>query len=227
MKKLVLSLILTGWFLQASVAQEYTHFSSNYFIGNSSYSLHKGEGYYANTLLFFNDFYYGVTDNVSVGTGFISTFLLGNAPVPIWFKLKAAVPLGDDFHISGGVSAFTVLGEDNFFLRGFHLTPYLGLTVGNPYKNISVNGYFITSFDEFSFWVLSLSGKIPVSPRTHLMADLFFPMINQVMLHGTFDIVGFTTGFKGLALDYGLMFPLFENMGRPIFIPYLGVKVPL
>ncbi|NPA46275.1 MAG: hypothetical protein GXO24_03575 [Chlorobi bacterium] len=224
MKKLVLSLILTGWFLQASVAQEYTHFSSNYFIGNSSYSLHKGEGYYANTLILFNDFYYGLSDNFSVGAGFFPGFLFGGGDTPIWFKLKLATPLNENFHVSGGVSLFTVVGEE--VLAGIQLVPYLGFTVGGPYKNISMNGYILTGFDEVNAIMLNLSGKIPISPRTHLMADLFFPVIDQILLPATVDIVGFSTGFQGLSLDYGLIIPLVNGMERFVAIPYIGVKVP-
>jgi len=209
----------------------YTYFPSNYFIGNSSFSLPKGQGYYANTLLFFNDFYYGVTDHFSVGAGFVPFFLLGTDFNPIWVKAKWAYPLADKFRISAGVSflyalIFAVPAGENNLVFAF---PFAGATYGTPHHNVSLNvhyGFLLNDLKNGSTTPLfALSTKQQITPRTHFMADLFF----NSDIYDNFNVVGIVgmqTAFIGLSLDYGLMIPYFEGQEKLIGIPYVGVKIP-
>lgn len=209
----------------------YTYFPSNYFIGNSSFSLPKGQGYYANTLLFFNDFYYGVTDHFSVGAGLVPLFLLGTDFNPIWVKAKLAYPLADKFRISAGVSFLYALifavpvGEDNLVFA----FPFAGATYGTPHHNVSLNihyGFLLNDLENNSTTPLfALSTKQQITPRTHFMADLFF----NSDIHKNFNfvsIVGLQTAFIGLSLDYGLIIPYLDEQEKLIGIPYVGVKIP-
>src|SRR5665811_603994 len=54
--------------------------STRYFWSPNGYGLKKGEGYYQNIWVLWNQFAYGVTDNFSIGGGIIPIFLFGGGP---------------------------------------------------------------------------------------------------------------------------------------------------
>jgi len=213
--------------------QAFAYFPSNYFVGNSSFSLPKGEGYYANTLLFFNDFYYGVTDHFSVGAGLMPTFLFQSSVFPVWLKAKVAYPLADKFRISGGFTTLFVFQSERDPLTpgtvvlGF---PFVGATYGTAGHNVSANlhwGFLLNDVSNGSSEpILSLATKQQITPRTHFILDAYLPLVQneEVFL---FAITGLQTAFVGLSLDYGLMIPLYSGeYYRFVAFPYLGVKIP-
>ncbi len=209
---------------------EYTMIPSNYHVGNSSYSLKKGQGYYANTWIFFNDFYYGVTDNIAVGTGFIPGFLFKNVSTPAWIKLKAAYPVKKNmFNLSAGAMGTTVIGEDEP-INTWNI--FLGFTVGTPRTNFSFNYYFTgaSAFND-SFLInkevhpFTVSGRLSISRRSFIISDNFF-FIGKDGGMFSMHILGLQTLFKGLILDYGLLIPHSSDVDLNFALPYLGVKIP-
>jgi hypothetical protein len=84
--------------------------STRYFWSPNGYGLKKGEGYYQNIWVLWNQFAYGLTDNFSVGAGIIPTFLFG-APTPVFATVKFSIPVKKNkFNIAAGAIAGTVLG---------------------------------------------------------------------------------------------------------------------
>ena len=62
--------------------------STRYFWSPNGYGLEKGEGYYQNIWVLWNQFAYGLTNNFSVGGGIIPTFFFGGAPTPVFATAK-------------------------------------------------------------------------------------------------------------------------------------------
>ena len=232
MKTLFAFLIIALFSFEPLFGQEKADFPmmpSNYYVGNSSYALKKGQAYYTNTWIFFNDFYYGVTDNVSVGTGMIPLFLLGGLPTPVWIKAKAAFPVIENkFNVSAGLVSATILFDDEF---GYSLSFFTGFTAGSPRNNVSFNYYFtgVGNEDNIVFMdgdahIFSLSGRLGITPRSFIMADNLIFVYSGTIL--SLSIVGLQTLFHGLILDYGLLIPLGMDMDTFYGLPYLGVKIP-
>ncbi len=214
--------------LYGQKSSDYQEMPSNYFVGNSSYSLHQGQAYYANTWLFFNDFYYGVTDHISVGAGMMPLFLLDGAPTPVWLKAKVAYPIKKNmFNISAGMIGAKILDDE---ISTYSLSFFGGFTVGGPRTNLSLNYYYsgIGDKNSESFFMdnehmIVISGRIGITPRSFILSDNFFT-INET---GSLHLIGFQTLFHGLILDYGLLIPLNPDMDAFYGFPYLGVKIPI
>ncbi len=226
MKKLVLISFL--FFYAGLIAQdtgdEYQFTPSDYFITQSSFSLPKGVGRYSNSWILFNDFHYGITNNISAGVGMIPLFFFAGTPSPIWLKVKGAVKVIDYVHVSGGLSFFTMLGKDVDPTKINLFGGTLGLTLGNESYNFSVNVYDLFNLNvEGNVLFYTLSGRARITPRTFLMAE--FSDIGED-IEGMFILFGGETLFKNINLDYGLAYP-FASGEEFLLIPYLGVKLPV
>ncbi len=235
--------------LHGQESKEYNSLPSKYFIGNSSFSLKKGQAYYANTLFVFNNFQYGLSNRITIGGGF------GIIPftTPVWFNIKAAYPI-----VKNSLSVNVCLASYNFIFETSeidkksnntshnHLSimpvplPSFGFTLGNFQNNLSVNYYYIfgSAFIKPSYLVIS--GKVSITPQTSFIMD------NKII--GPYvGVIGFRTATHRIIFDYGLLvFPSF-NLDFDIdlseasppppsvernysgyqasFSPYLGLKV--
>lgn len=87
--------------------------ATRYLFGPNGYGLRKGEGYYSNTWIFFNQISYGITNNFTLGAGIIPLFFFDGAASPIWITPKVSIPIKKDmFNVGVGGLFATVLGED-------------------------------------------------------------------------------------------------------------------
>lgn len=57
--------------------------STRYFWAPNGYGLQKGEAYYQNMWIFYNQAGYGFSNYFSIGAGMVPLFLFGGAPTPI------------------------------------------------------------------------------------------------------------------------------------------------
>src|SRR5687767_1809845 len=57
--------------------------ATRYFLAPNGYGLKRGEAYYQNVWIFFNQVSVGVTDNFSMGAGMVPLFLFAGAPTPV------------------------------------------------------------------------------------------------------------------------------------------------
>lgn len=213
----------TGIKLKKSKA--FRDYSYRYFLGTSGYNLKKGEGYYANTMLFYNDFNYGLSNYFSIGAGTIPLFLFNGAPTPIWIKTKVSTPLvKNKFNVGGGAMFGTVIGEDIDF-EGIPIWLYAVGTLGSKNNNITLSvNYVYGGGGEWIPAFFTLSGKYKISSRTFLMGDSYFS-------YGGYDdgfitLLGGRTMFRGITLDYGGIIPIFGDFDFGLYIfPYLGIKL--
>ncbi len=194
--------------------------STRYFWSPNGYGLKDGEGYYQNIWVLWNQFSYGITNNVSIGGGIIPTFLFG-APTPVFGTLKFSLPVvHNKFNIGGGAIAGYVIGEDN---AGFGILYGLG-TYGTPDANVTLGlGYGFAAGEWAQSPIVNFNGMFRVSRRGYFITE------NYIISDGSETVVLITLGgrsiIKKAALDYGLVVP-FYGEGIEIALPWLGFTIP-
>ena len=196
--------------------------STRYFWQNNGYGVRKGEGYYQNVWVFFNQFVYGVTDNLSVGAGIVPLFLFAGAPTPVWGNAKLAIPVArDKFNLGVGALGGVVIGAGE--AGGFFFVSGTG-TVGSRDRNLSLGlGYGIAGGEFVNLPVISLSGMWRTGPRGYLMTENYLLSTEEDALF-MFSFGG-RRMIKNAGLDFGLWIPAVTG-GEFFAIPWLGVSIP-
>jgi len=194
--------------------------STRYFYGPNGFGLKKGEGYYQNVWVLFNQISYGVTDHFSISAGTVPLFLFAGAPTPIWVVPKVSVPIKKDvFSVGAGALLGAVVGEEQ---ATFGIA-FGNFTLGNRNHNLSLSvGYGMVDGDWSSAPVITVSGMTRISKKTYLITEnYFFPAQTEVTLisFGARSFVG------RVGIDYGLVLPLID-IGEFIALPWLGLTVP-
>lgn len=196
---------------------------TRYLFGPNGYGLRKGEGYYSNTWIFFNQVSYGVTNNFTVGVGVIPLFLFAGAPTPIWITPKVSIPIKKDMVNLGVGGLFaTVLGGDEG--GGSFGVAYGQLTIGPRDKNINVGlGYGYAGNDWANTPTVSISGTLRTGKKFALITE------NYIFDTGdsNYTLLSFGGRFIGrkLAVDAALLLPT-ETGGEFVAVPWLGINVP-
>jgi len=195
--------------------------STRYFWQPNGYGLKKGEAYYQNVWVFFNQVSYGVTDNFLIGAGMVPLFLFGGAPTPVWVTPKLSIPVvKDKLNLGVGGLIGTVIGESQ---SGFGLV-YGTSTVGDRNTNMSLGvGYGYLSGNWANAPVITLSGMLRTGQRGYLLTENYFISTEEEDLLLLF--VGGRRLIKYAGLDFGLMFP-FVSGGSFFAIPWLGITIP-
>lgn len=197
--------------------------STRYFWGPTGYGLRKGEGYYQNVWIFFNQFSIGISDNTSIGLGFIPLFLFGGAPTPVWITPKVSIPIQDQLHIGAGALLGGILGEDTDGPFGI---AYGTATFGTRDQNFSLGlGYGFAGGEWANVPTITLSGMIRTGKRGYFLTENYVIDVGSetlVMISAGGRVVG-----RKLSLDYGGIIPLAGDIGTFVAIPWLGISVPL
>jgi len=193
---------------------------SRYFWSPSGYGLKKGEGYYQNVLVLFNQVAYGITDNISIGAGMVPLFLFAGTSTPIWVTPKVSFPVvRDKFNIGAGALLGVVVGEDNAAFG----VPYGIMTFGSRNLNISLGlGYGFAGSDWADSPAITLSGMFRISPRSYLITENLFLPGSDLPAVLSF---GGRTIWSSISLDYGLVTPIVEDTAF-FAVPWLGLVVP-
>lgn len=195
--------------------------STRYLWSPNGYGLKKGEGYYQNIWVLWNQFAYGLSDNFSVGGGIIPLFLFGGAPTPVFITSKFSIPVVENkFNLGLGAIVGTVLGEED---TGFGI--FYGLsTFGNPNNNVTIGmGYGFAGGEWASSPMLNINGMFRVSSRGYFITENYY--INGNDENVVLISIGGRWIIKKAALDYGLVFPI-ADIGELVAIPWLGFTVP-
>ena len=192
--------------------------SSRYFFSPSGYGLRKGEGYYQNAWVLFNQLSYGITDNFSMGMGLIPTFLFGfEGTVPLWVTPykngKGAFGAGTLFvtSLGDGIGGFGLLyGSNTFGTRDKQFT----LGVGLGYSGEG-------GFSEYP--VINASGLIRTSKNWAFVTENYFLTFDSfgALISGGARYIG-----KRLAIDFGGFIPIFSDQDRLLILPWLSISVP-
>jgi hypothetical protein len=194
--------------------------STRYFFVPNAMGLREGSGYYQNIWIFFNNVNYGVTDNFSMGVGFIPMFLFGVSETPVWLLPKFSFPvMGDDFHVAAGAMVGGVIG-----VAGFGVV-YGMTTYGNRDNNISLGlGYGYAGSEVSRSPVVTLSGMYRFSQKWYFVTDnYFFPEATD---NGLLNF-GMRWAPERVAVDFSLIRLLTDNDESGfIGFPLLGVTIP-
>ena len=195
--------------------------ATRYFWSPNGYGLKKGEGYYQNIWVLWNQASVGVTDYFSVGAGLIPLFLFGGTSTPAWIVPKFSIPVvKDKFNIGVGAIAGTILGEGS----GFGIVYGLG-TIGDRNNNLTLGfGYGYAGGEWASKPLITISGMVRLGPRGYLLSENYFIGLGNTNL--ALLSFGARTIIKRAGLDYGLFFPVSSDIGTFIAIPWLGFTLP-
>lgn len=196
--------------------------STRYFWQPNAYGLKKGEGYYQNVWILFNQVSVGITDNVSIGAGIVPLFLFAGASSPIWITPKVSIPIKrDKVNISGGALMGTILGEEN---SNFGIA-YSTITFGSRDKNISLGGgYGYAGGDWADAPTFSLSAMIRVGKRGYFLTENYY--IGSAEEDLMLFFLGGRRMIKNSGIDFGVLIPT-QTDGYLVAIPWLGVTFPL
>lgn len=196
--------------------------STRYFWAPNGYGLNKGEGYYQNVWVMFNQASYGFSNYFSVGVGMMPLFLFAGAPTPIWFTPKASIPvIKDKLNVGGGLLFATILGEggDPAGLA------YGVATVGNRDANLTFGmGYGFVGSEWGTTPVFTLGGMARVGSKGYLLTENY--LITSGGESVSLMMLGGRTVWPKVSVDYGLVIPIAQEMDNLIAIPWLGFVVP-
>lgn len=199
--------------------------ATRYFWAPNAYGLKKGEGYYQNIYVFWNQASYGITDNISIGGGLFPTFLFG-APTPVFLTPKFSIPVVEDkFNIGGGALLGTVIGQDVDNI-GFGIA-YGLTTFGSRDSNVSISlGYGYADGHWADSPLVNISGLHRVSKRIYILTENYYIKIEDKSV-GLISVGGRWI-IKKAALDFLLIRPVAKDldMGGFIAAPIIGFTIP-
>ncbi len=196
--------------------------ATRYFFSPNGYGLKRGEGYYQNVWVLWNQVAVGVTDNFSLGGGMIPLFLFAGTSTPVWLTPKLSIPVSrDKFNLGAGGLIGTVLGEDN----GSFGILYGIATLGSRDKNVSFGmGYGYAGGDWATSPLFNINGMFRISRQTYLLTENYVVGI-EGDLNGVISLGG-RSMIGSVGLDYGLFIPFSPDMDSFIALPWLGFTVP-
>ncbi|MAO64462.1 MAG: hypothetical protein CL666_05635 [Balneola sp.] len=196
--------------------------STRYLFSTNGIGLKKGEGYYQNTWIFFNNVNYGITHNFSLGGGLIPTFLFGTTAVPIWIMPKASIPLvKDNLHAAvGGLFGGVVGGGESFGLG----LAYGVLTYGNTDNNLTFGmGYGYADGTWADIPIFTLSGMVRIKEKLYLISENYFVSADGSGIGLLSAALRWSP--DNFAVDFGLIRPT-DIGGEFIGAPWLGISIP-
>ena len=177
---------------------------TRYFIGQSAYTLPKGEGYYQNIYGVFNLVSYGVTDRLSLtgGLELISTFS-GN---PLLFaNAKYGVPVAPKLNVAASVSYLTIASS----IADVSLGTINGLvTYGTHEHQLTIGtGYAFAQGEIDNSGVITVAGITRLTGRLALITENYLlPGESSIISGGlryiakkvTVDLLYFEGGFPAI-----------------------------
>jgi len=144
--------------------------SSRYFFAPSGMQLKKGEGYYQNTWLIYNQVSYGVSDHMTIG--------MSMTPFGTGGTVKFGTDISDNFHLSAGGIAIIPFWDNEPVGIGF-----ANVTIGNERKNISLGfGNAFSSSDNIP--VLNIAAMLELNSHMWLMTENYFTEDQAIVMVG-------------------------------------------
>jgi len=177
--------------------------SQKYFVNNSYLGLKKRELVYQNIYLFYNDCDYGLTDNFSIGGGFV---FLGNLST-INLHFRSQIELNELLKIGATYNVFIIPADPSYAIFGITSG---GFTIGNLNKNISfsIGQGNIKSLDSkadvsnsFNNIAYAVSGVYKINEGTSIITDNFYMEKSNMKFYS----IGFRFHSKNIVFDLGYM----------------------
>lgn len=196
-------------------------YASRYFFAPNAYNLKKGEGYYQNSWIFYNQASIGLSDRFSIGAGVVPIFFFGGAPTPVWITPKVSFPIQEDkINIAAGALVGYVIGESESLFGIVYGTS----TFGSKDRNWTLGaGYGFISGELAESPAITLGGVYRLSKRSYFLTENYFIGFGGGGI-GLISAGGRWAGRK-IGIDYGAFFPVGENTGFAL-IPWLSLTVP-
>lgn len=196
--------------------------ATRYFWQPNGYGLKKGEGYYQNVWIFFNQASVGITDNISIGAGVVPLFLIEGTSTPAWITPKFSIPIVENkFHVGAGALVGSVIGEDK---AGFGIVYGIG-TLGTRDRNASLGvGYGYAAGEMARNPTITLSGMYRTGKNGYLLTENYIISIEDETL--VLLSFGGRRIIRNVGLDFGLFAPFSSEMDTFIALPWLGLTVP-
>jgi hypothetical protein len=197
--------------------------SSRYFWAPNGYGLEKGTSYYQNIWILYNQFSFGLTNNFSIGAGFLPLFLFGGTSSPFWIVPKVSIPVvKDKFNVGTGAFLGTILGEDS----GVFGLLYGTTTFGSRDRNISFGlAYGFAQDDWLNIPVINVASMIRTGPKGYFITE------NYVITAEGETVALLSLGgrsiIRNIGLDYSLWIPIGAEMDTFVAIPFLGITIPM
>ena len=194
--------------------------STRYLFAPNAIGLRKGEGYYQNTWILFNNVNYGITNNFSIGAGTVPLFLFGSSSTPFWIMPKLSIPVASDLvHLSAGALIGGVIGEDD----GSGGLLYGTGTVGDTNKNLTLGlGYAYGGGEISSTPVVNISAMYRTGQSIYFISENYFIPDTDA---GGLVSFGVRWAPENFAVDFALLRPL-EDFGGFVGLPWLGLTIP-
>jgi len=195
--------------------------ATRYFWTPNGYGLKKGEGYYQNIWVLYNQVSYGLSSYFSISAGIIPTFLFRAEISPVWLVPKFSLPIKPDkFNLSAGAFMGTFIGEDSY---GFGIL-FTTATFGSRDNNANIGlGYGYGEGEWASSPILNLSYMIRTGPKGYFITENYFYFGQDVSL--VLLSFGGRRMLKNVGLDFAAYLP-FANDSDLIIIPFLGITIP-
>lgn len=199
--------------------------SSRYFYSPSGYGLRKGEGYYQNAWIFFNQVSYGISDYFTLGAGLMPVFLFGVTEViPVWITPKVNIPYQNGKGAFGaGSILFGALGSEGSD-QGVGIL-YGTNTFGTRDKQLTLGiGFGYSTEEGFSdVPVFNVSGLVRTSKNWAFVTENYLLTFEEfgALISGGARYMG-----KRLAIDMGGFIPVFPGIDRIFVAPWLSISVP-
>lgn len=190
--------------------------SSRYFITGNAIGIKKGEGYYRNGWVLFNEATFGVTDFFSISGGLIPVVFFGETNIPYWFSPKIHLPIVEDkLYAGAGVLIGGVTGVAS--VSGLSGIAYGNVTFGNrDYNATLLGGYAFSEGESERVPALGISAMFRLAPSFYLITE------NYVIEDSGLFSIGGRSIWSGISLDYGLFMPPEVEVA----LPWLGIMVP-
>lgn len=199
--------------------------SSRYFYSPSGYGLRKGEGYYQNAWIFFNQVSYGFSDYFTMGAGIMPLFLFGfDEAIPVWITPKINIPYQNGKGAFGaGSILFGALGSEGSD-QGIGIL-YGTNTFGTRDKQLTLGiGFGYSTEEGFSdLPVFNASGLVRTGKNWAFVSENYFFTFDDfgALISGGARYMG-----KRLAIDMGGFIPVFGGIDRVVILPWLSLSVP-
>jgi hypothetical protein len=196
--------------------------ATRYFWAPNGYNLKKGEGYYQNVWILFNQAVYGLTDHFSAGVGMVPLFLFAGAATPAWITAKFSIPVIENkFNLGAGALVGTVIGEEN---TGFGIL-YGLTTIGSKDQNLNIGmGWGFAGGEMAKNPTVNIGAMIRTGPKGYFITENYF--IGTPDEFVVLMMVGGRRIIKRTGLDFGAVIPIAEDMGGFLAIPWLGFTIP-
>jgi len=195
-----------------------------YFVATNGHGLRKGEISYDNTMLFFNQFSYGLSDQFTLGAGF-SSLIFVEGPFAYWLAPKYSIPLQKDkiALAIGGIhgQSFGMYEEANYSFGAM----YSQVTFGSRDANITIGAGLIASRGQWQKPVFSCASSLRAARNLAVIMESY-TLENYYGDRLTLFGMGLRFMGRRVALDAGVAASKEENYG--VFaIPYGSLHIVL